>query len=156
MMLHDPTILTFVIVANILAIVMVWITWRSHQWGRRLFALNFIGAAFFNGIFWYIKPEEYGYYSEFVWVDAYRNFILGPFLNNLRLFLGLFVLYQLYVGIGLLSKGWLLKSAALLGILFLIAIAPFGLGAAFPATLIQSVGLFWIYREAVRGAPPQP
>lgn len=152
MMLHDPTILTFVIVANMLAIAMVWITWRSRQWGRRLFALNFLGAAFFNAIFWYIEPEEYGYYSEFVWVDAYRNFILGPFLNNLRLFLGLIVLYQLSVGIGLLSKGWWMKSAAFLGMLFLIVIAPFGLGAAFPATLIQSLGLFWIYRDAAKSA----
>ena len=148
MLLKDPIILTFVTVANVLALIMAITCWKRPKWGQLLFAINFIGAAIFNGVFWYLEPGEYTYYSEFVWLDSYRNFILGPFLENLRLILGLIILFQLYIGFGLLSKGWWLKSAVVLGILFLVGIVPFGLGAAFPATLIQSVGLFLIYKNA--------
>lgn len=146
-MLNDPTILIFVLVANAGALFMSWLVWRRPKWGRRLFALNFLAAALFNGVFWRIEPEEYAYYSEFVWLDSYRAFILGPFLENLRLFLGFIIVLQIYIGLGLLSRRKLRKSAALLGILFLIAIAPFGAGAAFPATLIQAAGLFLIYMD---------
>lgn len=149
-MLHDPTILTFVIIVNIIALGMTIIAWKRPDWGRILFSINFIGAALFNGVFWYIEPEEYSYYSEFVWFDSYRAFIMGPFLDNIRLILGLIVVYQLYVGFGLLYKGKWQKAAALMGMIFLIIIAPFGLGAAFPATLIQSVGLFLVFRSLQR------
>jgi hypothetical protein len=148
MLLHDPTILTFVIIANVLALIMAITCWKRPKWGRILFAINFIGAALFNGVFWFIEPEEYSYYSEFVWLDSYQHFITGPFLEHLRLILGLIISLQLYIGLGLLYKGWWLKSAALLGILFLVAIAPFGLGAAFPMPLIQSVGLWGLFKYA--------
>lgn len=154
MLLNDPTILTFFIVTNLIALGMTVLAWKAPRWGRLLFSINFLGAAVFNGIFLYIDPEEYAYYSEFVWLESYRAFILGPFLDNILLILGLIVAYQLYVGIGLLSGGWRLKSAAVLGAGFLIVIAPFGLGAAFPATLIQAAGFILILRAARQDDSP--
>lgn len=145
--IKDPTLLTFLAVVNLIAIAMTIITWRRNDWGRLLFALNFLGAAAFNWIFLVMDPEEYIYYVEFVLLDSYRDFILGPFSENTRFFLGIITAAQILIGLGLLSRGRRLKVAALGAMIFLIAIAPLGLGAAFPATLIQSIGLFFIFRR---------
>lgn len=146
-MLSDPTLLTFLLIVNLIALGMTWLAWKRPTWGRILFALNFLGAGLFNWVFLILDPEEYLYYSEFVLLESYRQFILGPFAEHLFLFLSLISGAQLLIGVALLSRGALFQVGTVAAMIFLIAIAPFGIGAAFPATLIQSLGLFLLLRR---------
>jgi hypothetical protein len=49
---------------------------------------------------------------------------------------------QLIVGVLLMTRGWLFGLGGLGGIIFLVAIAPIGVFAGFPATLIMAAALF--------------
>ena len=145
-MLADPTIRTFIIVVNLIAIGMVLLAWKRPEWGRGLFGLNFLGAAIFNGVFFFIDPEEFTYYADFAFLGFYRDFIITTFSNHLQAFLGSIIIMQFWTGLALWYKGKWVKLGALCAIIFLIAIAPLGFGAAFPATLIQALGLYFIFR----------
>ncbi|HPF67714.1 MAG TPA: hypothetical protein PLC20_08575, partial [Flavobacteriales bacterium] len=46
------------------------------------------------------------------------------------------------VALGLLGRGMLRRIAAIGGIVFLVAIAPLGVGSAFPSSLLLALGLF--------------
>ena len=43
--------------------------------------------------------------------------------------------------------GWLYKAAVIGGTIFLVAIFPFGVGSAFPATLVMAAGLGILYKQ---------
>ena len=147
-MLPDKTILIFWILVNLIAIGMALLAWKRPNWGRFLFAFNFLGAAIFNTYFLITDASEFIYYADFTFLKFYRNFIIHLFTEHLTLFMGIIVVSQFLIGLALLGRGWVLKTGAIGGILFLVAIAPLGLGAAFPATLILAFGLFiFIWRN---------
>jgi hypothetical protein len=145
-MWSDPVIIIFLLVVNLAAVAMAFIAWKRPAWGRLIFALNFLAASIFNLVFLMEDPSEYLYYAEFTMLESYRSFILGPFSNHLVGYLGFISVAQFFIGLALLRRGPLLRWAALAGIFFLVAIAPIGF-AAFPATLILAVGMYFIYRR---------
>ena len=146
-MLADPIIRTFFIVVNLIAIGMVLVAWKRPNWGRGLFGLNFLGAAIFNGVFFFKDPEEFTYYADFAMLDVYRDFINHTFSDHLHFFLAAIIVVQFLTGLTLLAKGKWVKIGALSAALFLIAITPLGFGAAFPATLIMAFGLYFVFRK---------
>nr|MBP9099551.1 hypothetical protein [Ferruginibacter sp.] len=54
---------------------------------------------------------------------------------------------QLIIGLGLLARGMIVKLSCIGGIIFMLAIAPLGFGAAFPFSITSSVALFLLYRH---------
>ena len=57
---------------------------------------------------------------------------------------------QLFIAIALFIEGFLLKLGILFGIIFLIMIAPLGVGSAFPSTLLLAIALLIINAKRKR------
>lgn len=53
------------------------------------------------------------------------------------------------IAIGFLLKGWWVKLAGIGAILFLLAIAPLGVGAGFPFSITVSIAAFFILQKDV-------
>jgi hypothetical protein len=66
---------------------------------------------------------------------------------------GLVAACQALIALGLLLKGFVTRVACLGGIVFLLAITPFGVGSGFPATLLMAVGLYLVMRKESRRWP---
>ena len=54
---------------------------------------------------------------------------------------------QILIAISLFSGGRSAKLGALGAMVFLVGIAPLGLGSAFPASLLMAVGCYYLFRE---------
>jgi hypothetical protein len=145
-MFSNPVVIVFVLVVNLIALFMTWLAWKRPPLGRLAFALMFFFAAGVNFYYALADPEEYVYYADFAMVEGYRSLILNASAETIRAILIVTALAQLAVAGAFLSSGRLLEIGALAGVVFLLAIAPLGWAAAFPATVIQAIGAYLIYR----------
>ena len=91
-------------------------------------------------------PQAYLSYSDHA-VEFYKFFIDGVFKSFTIFIVSLIGAGQILVGIFLLRKGKLFLLGILGGIIFLIAIAPLGIGSAFPSTLLMALSLILLYRR---------
>ncbi len=53
------------------------------------------------------------------------------------------------IAIGMMLKGWIVRLACLGAIVFLLAIAPLGIGSGFPATIIIAVAIYYILKNVL-------
>ena len=51
------------------------------------------------------------------------------------------------IAIGMLLKGWVVRLSGLGAIVFFLAIAPLGIGAGFPSTLISALAIYFILKN---------
>jgi hypothetical protein len=118
--------------------------------GLLVFGVIFILAGIFNFYTASTTPEVYQQYATGALFDFYVNFIHGFFRRHAEIIVKLIAAGQMLVGILLLiKKGEARFSGVFGGILFLIAIAPLGIGSAFPATLIMALALFTGYKKSL-------
>jgi len=135
------------IIVNILALVLVWLAAKKPRLARWVFGAVFIGAAFLNAYMAGKKPQAYiDSYGASAWLPFYRDFIHGFFSRATALLVLLIAAGQAVCGVLLFTQR-LYKLGALGAIIFLLAIAPLGLGSAFPSTLIMAVALILAMRK---------
>lgn len=132
-----PTILS-----NLAAIFLIFLCFRRPRAGRTAFTVIFLAAGIFNIIAVFISPQIYveGFGPGVVLTD-YKNFIYGAFQENPALYVIPIGIGQILAGVLLLLKNVWLKAAIMGGIVFFIAIAPLGIGSAFPTTIFLAFGL---------------
>ena len=123
---------------------LIWksIKMKPCRWkiGKISWGIFFILAGSFN-IFTVIKnPDAYLCYRNHA-VDFYKFFIDGVFSSFTIFIVSLIGTGQILVGIFLLKKGRLFLLGILGGVVFLVAIAPLGIGSAFPSTLLMAFSL---------------
>lgn len=147
-MLQEPIIMTFVVIVNLIAIIMTYLTFKKPGYGRFLFGGMFLLAGIFNLYYAFFNPDEFIYYTEFAVFDLYKEFFIGIYSDNSKLILMSIAGAQLVTGFGFWSKGAFVKYASIAGIIFLIGILPMGLGAAFPSTLIMAAGIYKTYTRS--------
>ena len=63
------------------------------------------------------------------------------------LVVGFIATAQAFIAVSLLLKGRIYKAGIIGGVIFLIAIAPLGVGSAFPCTLLLALALGMIYKN---------
>jgi hypothetical protein len=91
-------------------------------------------------------PTAYLEYARWA-VGPYRRFILGPFSRHTGLFVGAVAVGQLAIA-GLLATRGRAGALGLAGaIVFLLAIAPLGQGAAFPFSLVAAAAAALLLRR---------
>ncbi|HEY1114627.1 MAG TPA: hypothetical protein VGE66_13740, partial [Chitinophagaceae bacterium] len=78
----------------------------------------------------------------------YRHAIHGWFSQHIVLAVGIIATCQAFIAVSMLLKGWIFKAGAAGAILFLVGIAPLGVGAAFPATLIMALAMGVLMNKA--------
>lgn len=139
-----PYIITNAIAILTAVIVMLW-----PNAGRVFLSGIFIGAASFNAFTAWQNPGLYLQFGELTTSNMYRAIILGPFSEHVEIYVSIIAACQLIIGTFLLYKGKLMKTAMFAGILFLVAIAPLGVGSAFPSTLILATALIILIRRKI-------
>ncbi|MDH4196407.1 MAG: hypothetical protein OEW05_03265 [Candidatus Aminicenantes bacterium] len=135
------------IVANALALVLLWLAAKKPKLARWVFGAIFVGAAFFNAYMAAKRPQAYvDSYGASAWFPIYREFIHGFFSRATALLVLLIAAGQAVCGVLLFTRRSY-KLGALGAVIFLLAIAPLGLGSAFPSTLLMAVGLVLAMRK---------
>jgi hypothetical protein len=122
--------------------------WRWKNMGRLLYALVFAWAGLFNLLAAADRPELYIGMADATPIALYRDFIRGPFVWHAPQIVAAVALAQLGIALLLTRRDAAVQVGLLGAIVFLVAIAPLGAAAAFPATLILAVGAARLIRAS--------
>ena len=126
------------IVSNLFALVLLIVAVFWPRLVRWSFAILFFAASLVNATLAIRQPELYvESYGSTALLGIYRDFINGVFSTNATPILLAIALGQLLVAVFLTRNGTLFRLGVVGACLFLVAIAPLGLGSAFPSTLIM-------------------
>ena len=143
---ENPDYLVMYIVSNFVGLFILWMAWKSPKVARFIFFLLFTWASYINYTMAHNSPMEYLNYSSLS-VKWYSDFINGWFAQNVTLMVSLIAVGQGLIALGMILKGWWVKLACTGTIIFLLAIAPLGVGAAFPFSIIVSLAAFFILKR---------
>lgn len=132
--------------SNLVALTLIWTAKKHPDFTRASFFLIFIGAAAANTYIALDSPWAYQDYADTA-VPLYKQFILGAFEAIITPMILIIALAQLAIAAAMLFKGKFLIAGCWAGIVFGISIAPLGLYAAFPATLLMAVALFVLQKN---------
>ncbi|MFC2161213.1 hypothetical protein ACFLRW_01010 [Acidobacteriota bacterium] len=132
------------IVSHVLTFCLIFVCWKWAKIGKIIWAVIFICAGIFNAYTMTSDPQAYLMYSQWA-AGPYKAFINGVFSSNLYLFVYSIAAGQILVGILLFLKRKFFLLGIIGGIIFLIAISPLGIGAAFPSTLLMAFSLILVY-----------
>jgi hypothetical protein len=136
------------IVSNIVALALLFVGIKWRRAGRISFAVLFIAAGIFNAYQSTVDAGVYATtYGETALLPFYKSLIYNIFAENAEIYVKLIASFQLFAGICLIFKKPLYCIGIFCGIVFLIGIAPLGLGSAFPSTLLMAVALYIAGRE---------
>jgi hypothetical protein len=129
-------------ISNILAVLCIGGALRKPAWTRVGLAAIFLWASYINSKTALYEPGLYLEYSRFTMLPFYKEFINGFFSTHIREIVIPIAIAQFLIFLGLLLNKIWTRLACIGGILFGIAIAPLGIGAAFPATVLMAAGFF--------------
>lgn len=146
--LENQTYLIAYIISNVAALVLLYCASAWPRIGRLLFLLLFGWASWTNWGTALRTPEVYLDYASLTFLDLYRHAIHGWFSQHIVLAVGIIATCQAFIAVSMLLKGWIFKAGAAGAILFLVGIAPLGVGAAFPATLIMALAMGVLMNKA--------
>ena len=135
------------ILSNSIAILFLVAAIKKPKLARLLFALLFIWACWLNYTTAHKTPDEYLNYASLTPFNPYYDFITGWFKLNIISMVTMISIGQGLLAIGLLLKGWTVRIACFGAIVFFLAIAPLGIGSAFPFSLIASAAIYFILKN---------
>ena len=137
--------LTPYIITNMFALLMIFICWKKPRTGKIVWGFVFLGAGLFNLFHGITNPTAYLNYANMAVFSFLRDFINGPFSRLTMPIIALIAVGQMFVGFFLLYRSRRMNRLGLIGgIVFLVCIAPLGIGSAFPASLIMAATLILI------------
>jgi len=133
--------------SNAFALILIWIAYKKPKIARWLFVLLFSWACWINFKTAHNSPEDYLNYASLTPFGPYRDFIIGWFAERITLLVSIIAIGQGIIAFGMLLKGVCLQLACLGAILFLMAIAPLGIGSGFPAPIIAAIAVYIIFKK---------
>jgi hypothetical protein len=128
-----------------LAFILVAATWPKVA--RLVFSILFLGAGVWNLFASLTMPMFYVSTYGHSATSPYAAFINGPFAANPALFVVPIALGQLAIGILATGTGPWVRLAMVGSMIFLLAIAPMGVGAAFPFSAFVILAAYLVYRR---------
>lgn len=134
-------------VSNIIAILFVVAAYKKPKLARLLFVLLFSWACWINYTTVHSNPSVYLDYANFTPFDLYASFINGWFKEHIIEMVTFISIGQGLIALGMLLKGWVVYLACIGAVIFFLAIAPFGIGSGFPASLLWSVAIYFILKN---------
>ncbi len=141
----DTIILIAYVLSNVLAMVQLAGSYRWPTATRIVFLLIFGSAAVINIRTVLNTPWVYGGYADYA-IPPYSWFILGPFDSITQPMVLCIAAGQTLIAGSMLLTGRWFRRGCLGGMVFCVAIAPLGLGAAFPATLLLALAFYQLYK----------
>lgn len=134
------------IFSNIAGLLIVFVTWKSLNIGRFIFALLFGWAAWKNLTVVSETPELYLEFA-FLAIPIYHDLILGWFADHVTTVVTLIAIGQALIALGMFMYGYWVKIASAGAMIFLVAVSPLGVGSAFPFPLVAAYAAFLILKE---------
>lgn len=129
------------VVSNVIGVVMLVFAWRTQRGTRIVLAAGFAIAAVVNGWTAVTSPERYLAFARTA-IPPYP-WLIEHAAQWLRWIVLVIALGQLGGAILLAFGGrTAARTGALVLVAFLVAIAPFGLGSAFPASLLMAAAVW--------------
>jgi len=145
--LENNTYLILYIISNVIALLMLLAAWTQRRILRVMFFMVFAWASWTNWNEAIIAPQFYLDYAGLTFSNWYRDFIQGWFSWHITLAVGFIATCQALIAVSMLLRGWIFKTAAIGAIIFLLAIAPLGVGSAFPCTIILAIAMWSSMRQ---------
>lgn len=133
------------LISNLIAILILLVAWKAPRWARWSIVLIFIWASAVNAYTANTTPEVYLEYAPMA-IPIYRSFINGWFAAHVQMMVTLIAIGQLTIALLLSLKGFWFNLGILGASIFLLAIAPLGVGSGFPFSLIMVAALFLLYK----------
>src|SRR3982751_6207017 len=146
--LEVPQYLIAYIISNAVAVVLLLLAWKQPRIARVSFSVLFIWACYTN---WHValtKPDDYLFYGNLTFSSAYRDFIHGWFSNRIPQMVGFIATCQGLIAVSFFLKGWIYNVGIVGAIIFLLAIAPLGVGSGFPCTVIMAAAVYILGRKS--------
>src|SRR5690606_12303157 len=137
-MFENRSYIIIYIISNIIGLVFLLFSLKWQRLTRLLFALLFGGACYVNMRMANTDPGMYLDYAQLS-VPAYAGFINGWFIDHIATMVSLVAAGQGLIAIAILLKGIWVKLALVGIVIFLLAIAPLGIGSGFPFSLTVSL-----------------
>jgi hypothetical protein len=131
---------------NIIAVLLVLVAAKWPRIARLLFSVLFLGAGVWNLYASLTMPAFYVATYGPSATPPYAAFIAGPFAANPALFVVPIALGQLAIGILAAGTGRSVRLAMLGSMAFLLAIAPMGVGSAFPFSVFGIWAAYLLFR----------
>jgi hypothetical protein len=145
--LNNELYVTLLIISNLIAVFQLVASIKWQRVARLSFFLLFAWASWTNWATVTQRPEAYLEYADLTWSSWYESFIKGWFASHISLMVGVIATSQAFIAISMLLKGWIYALGCLCGIIFLVSILPFGVGAGFPSTGIMAAACFILFRK---------
>lgn len=134
--------------SNAVALVLLVAAFRRPRWVRWASVVIFGLAALTNTRLALADPLEYQGYLDLAVLDLYRDFIAGWFRDHTRWLVLPIAAGQLTIALLLLVNSRVTRWVAVCGAaVFLLAIAPLGVGSAFPFSLTYGLALIIMARR---------
>ncbi|HEX5152203.1 MAG TPA: hypothetical protein VFW07_12200 [Parafilimonas sp.] len=140
--------LALYIISNAVALLILLAAWKTPKIARLLFFLLFAWASYTNCKFAVHNPTAYLEYANLSFLNIYIEFIQGWFSRHIMAAVGFIATCQGLIAISMLLKGWIFKTGCIGAMIFLIAIAPLGVGSGFPCTVIMAAALLIILKKS--------
>ena len=140
-----------VILANLLAIVIMLLSYNFPRFMRFIWGVVFIAAGIVNLITIVNTPGIYvDTFGPAAVLDFYKELIYGPFSKQPGVYVALIAGGQILIGALIWSRGLWYYLGLIGGLIFFLAIAPLGAGSAFPCTVFLAFGLIFMMRKRRR------
>lgn len=107
----------------------------------------FLWASYFNSTSAINSPEIYLDYARLDALPAYTNFINGFFSRHITPFVCTIAAGQFLIFAGMVLNKRLTELACVGGIIFGLAIAPLGVGSAFPSTVSMAIAFHILLKK---------
>jgi hypothetical protein len=135
------------IASNVVALLMVVVSWRWRNVGRLLFVLLFLWASQLNLRTAIGNPAVYLDYAPLAYSNTYRDFILGTFARHITPIVCAIAVGQFAIAALVSLRGRAVQLGLAGAIVFLLAIVPLGVGSGFPATLTMALAAAILLRR---------
>jgi hypothetical protein len=128
--------------SNLVALIMLALSWRWKTAARLSFILLFLWAALYNFRAAFVRPGEY---VSFVRL-AYSSFSLRLFLQHTTAIVAAIAIGQFAIGILVSLRGLAVKVGLSGAVLFLLGMAPLATADGFSARLIKACAALLLLR----------
>ncbi|HLP52050.1 MAG TPA: hypothetical protein VK154_14275 [Chitinophagales bacterium] len=135
------------LISNVAALLIVGAALWRPKLARLLFFLLFGWACWMNYTTSHNNPNAYLEYASLTPFTVYSNFINGWFKEHITIMVTLISIGQGLIALGMLLNGWWVRLACIGAIIFLMAIAPLGVGSGFPFSITASIAAWLIIKK---------
>lgn len=133
--------------SNLFAIVTLLLAIQSPKAARWILAAVFGMAAVANTRMAAVSPFDYLAYADLALLPIYQDFIRGPFSQHVQEIVLTIAIGQAVISLAFAIGDRLLPIGVIGAVIFLAAIAPLGVGSAFPFSIFFAAAAVVVWRR---------